>query len=124
MNEPENTTFPFTFRHVVSGLTCLLLSALAVAVLLSGYYSHACSHNGAGWGIFTVAALLMVFPFVTIPVWFAAAFVLAKYLQPATSASRYFTILALTIPAYGIIFVLGLLFAIITGAVAKCSFGF
>lgn len=123
MAETEHSS-PTPLVQVISWLTCLLLSALAVSALLTGYYSHACSYAGIEWGLFIVVALLMVLPFVTIPIWCIAAFVLAKYLQPASSVSRYVTILALSIPVSGVIFVLGLLFAIITGAVAKCSFGF
>lgn len=120
----DQSRFLTLLLYLLSGTTSLLLVAFAVAALLTGYYAQACTPSGGGWGLLVMFALLLIFPYVTVPVWLALAFALAKGLRPVQSVKRYFMILLASLPLALILFGLSWLFAVMTGAVARCSFGF
>lgn len=115
---------PSVLMRIVAAVTCLALAGLFAMALLSGYYAQSCSSGGFGWGLFMLLALLLMFPYATVPAWFLLAFALARWLKPARSGERYAGVLAASVLAAGVLFCLGLLFAVATRASGGCSIGF
>lgn len=114
-------THPRPILGFFVGLPLAVLPPVAGAI---GYYAVACPNsNPVGWALIWLILMPIAFP-PALLIWLIAAFMGSFYLEPARSIQRLGSVSLGVLAASAVTCGISWLIATVTGASARCSFGF